>query len=745
MPGYKNLFFASLLFSDMVANVQLSAQCNPPSALSCNAVQLLCSLDELNGLACSNAGAQPSTCSPICAQGGAAENTCWWGFAGNGASVTITINVGTCTNSQGLEFGVLRNCKCTSPVACKSVPCVPPGGSESITAILDPCVQYFLWVDGCNGDVCDFTIQTTGGGPPTLPLGLINNNPSRVIQACKGYCSYRFFVDPPGDYCYSSYAWTLDGVDLNHSERNLYLDLPKEGDFQLCVTQQVMNPANFSMVCSEQGPQCATVKVRTLPDRSGPPRTICWETANPKGFKWFNQYIYSSGEYRAKISGSDCCPFDSVVTFKVLDKPSPSAVYYITCNNQPYTDVLGRMHKPCLDNKEIVLNKTTNPYKCDSSILLTAINVDYAPAWEVKCFGSMVELIPNIKILEPCDAGETYEFDYNWYLKKDTTNLISKDERLLVPANSEEYVLKVQVITTIESEIAVCTRSFYETIDEGKVTPACFSILGEPVYCFDQTTLYRMDSFVAAKVNMYNWMLDHGQIISNPDSSAVFVKWTLNPGDTGRICASYTVDCGVSCTKCQSVVLNKDIAGQDFSQKGLSAYLDALPHSGGVWRLISGPHPVRIYEPSNPKTRISAYNYGLYCFEWTVMDNNCTLRDTLCVELYSGKRASPEYPKNFFDFRARKERNTDTLKAEVSTPSLINASGTSYITMQALDGSVLHYSWVSLTGRIVSHMQVFVESATQRMEISSPMESGVYFLQIQYGNFVDVRKVVVIR
>lgn len=84
-----------------------------------------------------------------------------WIFT-NGGNVSVSVSVGSCSNSQGLEFGIIENCQCSKPIACYSNPCVPPGGTATINANLAKCVEYYLWIDGCNGDVCDFTINTTG-------------------------------------------------------------------------------------------------------------------------------------------------------------------------------------------------------------------------------------------------------------------------------------------------------------------------------------------------------------------------------------------------------------------------------------------------------------------------------------------------------------------------------------------------------------------------------------------------------
>ncbi|MBK9108471.1 MAG: hypothetical protein IPM92_08890 [Saprospiraceae bacterium] len=736
-PGL--LAFLCFLFLSP-ANI-LFAQCAPNLSQTCNATNLLCALDELNGLVCSNTSPIPSSCSPICSQGGIAENTSWWGFMGNGGNVSITLDVGACNNNQGLEFGILRGCNCSTPVGCKSLPCVSPGSSWTINASVQKCVSYYLWIDGCNADVCDFTISTTGGAVATLePLGFINNVTSGVIEACLGACNYHFFVDEKNDGCFVRYLWTLDGAYIN-SERNTYLDLPKEGDFELCVTQELLNSKDQT-VCAQET-KCATIRVQKSPDRFGPPRNICWESAFPKGYKWFNQTIYSTGEYRQKLSDATCCSYDSIVQFNVLDKPQPEVVYYISCDNSPYTDILGRKHSPCLFFKEITLQKTSSPYKCDSSIFLTALNVNYTPSWSVNCLGTQVELLPNIKILFPCNAGETYEFDYSWYLKNDSTKLISKDERLLVPAANEDYILKVDVIANIGSESAICTKTFYESINEGNVTPECFPVAGSKVYCFDPVGEYWIDGFIQTPVNFYNWTVVGGQIISNPDSQSVKVSWNLNAGDTGKICASYNVECGMSCEKCIDVLFESKIAGEDFAQRSLTAYLDAKAHPNGTWKLISGPNQVHLFEPMNPRTKVSAFNYGYYCFEWSVTDNNCTLRDTLCVDFYFAKKASPDYPVSGFERRNRTVVHKVESSLEINTPTLINSNGKTKVSIYSNEPKTLHYHWFDLYGRKINHDVISLSPGLHSYEIVSPVDAGIYFLSVKSEDFQNLLKVCV--
>ncbi len=181
----------------------LNSQCTPPMAELCEVANVLCSLDELNGYACQNNSTIPSPCLPLCSQGGVGHNTGWWAFVSQGGTVTITLTIGSCVILQGLEFGLWGDCNCSEEVACRSIPCIPPGSVEVISAHLKACKTYYLWVDGCSGDICDFTLNTSGGAPPSLiPLSFINNDSSQIIEpVCVGRCNYRFFVNPqPGGF-----------------------------------------------------------------------------------------------------------------------------------------------------------------------------------------------------------------------------------------------------------------------------------------------------------------------------------------------------------------------------------------------------------------------------------------------------------------------------------------------------------------------------------------------------------------
>jgi len=748
MNNLLNQIFKSLLYSLTVfIPLNIHSQCNPEWYEECGVAKyhFVCSLNDLNGYHCSNYSLNSNQCVPMCSQGGIGLNTTWWSFVSGGGPITITLNVGSCSQNQGLQLGLWGDCNCSEEIACHTNPCVTPGSSYTINANLTPCQAYLFWINGCQGDLCDFTLTTSGGTIPSLsPLGKINNVPNMILEPiCEGQCNVRFFVNPQPGGCKPTYIWKLDGEEVGGHANEIRLDMTESGDFTLCVLAQIRNESGGPF-CAQVSPQCATLKVRPISNKIGLPRILCNEQTKGTGYKWHSQKIKTSGTYSSQWSDANCCKYDSIVQFTVLEVPDPAPVYFLTCNNSPYIDILGMKHFPCLQKSSILLPKTTNPFACDSSILLSAVNVDFAAKWNATCYNGMIQLNPNINITKPCYAGETYAYSYKWYRKNDPEKKpLSLDEQLEVNPITEDYCLEVTVYVELGTTSISCIKTFCESFDESNLMPDCFSLNGNNAFCVDPTAYYWMDSFNTKDILNYFWKVSGGTIISNTDSSAIEVEWTFNQGDTGKICAAYSVECGISCERCLTIVYDTKIAGYDFEKKGLSAYLKALAHPNGRWRLISGPYSVHIENPQNPKTQITAFNYGYYCFEWTITTSQCTLKDTQCVDLHFYKKANPEYPNYRLDLRNSSLKHSADQIIELSTPNLIKGTGNTFISFTASRQFTIHYYWYDVFGQQLMYEQLNTNQSFGKFEIKAPQTTGIYYLLIELDGLPYIRKICV--
>jgi len=326
------------------------AQCIPASADICKDANVLCSLDELNGYSCSNpAYSNPTGCTPLCPMGGSSQNTAWWAFVTEGGTASITFDLSNCSvTGGGVQFGIWGDCNCNESIVCTND--VRGPGTYIINANFIACKTYYLFVDGFLGDVCDFTMRTTGGNSPQLsPLGKINNDPDRKIQVCQGICNKKFVIEEQNVNCIPIYEWMLDGKIIGRNDNETSLDFPDEGDFQLCVTAYIGNP-NSGSICDQEGPECITIRVGNVPERIGPTRNIC---ATELPYKWGSVKIYNDGLARSTFRDSSCCKIDSIVDFHIIYNDS------LGCQNTNYAKGIVFMDKNnngVFDNQETKLN-----------------------------------------------------------------------------------------------------------------------------------------------------------------------------------------------------------------------------------------------------------------------------------------------------------------------------------------------------------------------------------------------------
>ncbi|MBK9995134.1 MAG: hypothetical protein IPP01_14430 [Saprospiraceae bacterium] len=204
--------FRILLFLCFLAyqtNPCKSQNCTPASADNCENSNVFCSLNEINGFTCQNVDySNPTACigAFTSCPNGVPHNSSWWAFVTNGGFVSITVTFSGCINFLGVQIGVVGACDCSQQIYCNSS--CNLGGSITISGNLAPCKTYYLWVDGCDGDVCVFTLTTSGGTSPKLANFTLSRNGTNPI--CKGCCD-DFKVTPQPGACEPEYVWTVDG------------------------------------------------------------------------------------------------------------------------------------------------------------------------------------------------------------------------------------------------------------------------------------------------------------------------------------------------------------------------------------------------------------------------------------------------------------------------------------------------------------------------------------------------------
>lgn len=716
----------------------LNAQCVPAPSDNCESSQELCSLTELNGYSCKILDYDnPTGCSPLCPSGGVASHTSWWAFITNGGNVCITITYSNCSvNGQGAQMGIWHDCDCKESVACNPT-CNGPG-SKTICGVLEACRTYYLFVDGCSGDVCDYTFTTSGGDAPKIPP---LNNITGPANICKGACNVKYGVTLSSGTCEPNFLWTLDGIELDQYWNNIVLDIPYEGDFVLCVTAIVGNLGSGS-ICDQVGPKCMTIKSRLEKDRLSGPRYICYENTP---YIWQGVTVIESGEYRQKFSDKNCCEFDSVVNFVIITEPEPESVYYLACPGDFYIDPITRKKiQGCQDGARVILPKKSNPYRCDSSYNLFATYLELGGNFKEFCNDGKI-FCQFLAYDNTCNVRgyETSGFEYKWYKKSDSLkNTLGSDEFFRI-YRKDEYCVEINLKGKLDNLSESCTFTRCETLDETKLILDSICPKGSINVCSGEITQFYVDSLLPTNV-LHSWSVTGGKIITqnNTAKRSIDILWdnSLSPGHSseGEVCYQLVIDsCLMSTMCCTKINIlgdpNQLNAGNDDQLKGLKYPLNAEPDGYGVWTTVSGPGIAVFSDIHDPNALVSVSRYGTYLFRWTVTCNS-TYYDEVQISFQRLIISVENSDKNLLDTCCINMGIDTRSKEKIINSYTIIPNPLRHERLQIRgnpSGATNQLVVFDMQGTKIMDKKLYWNSSFQEIEFSPELNSGIYYLYIK--------------
>lgn len=217
---------------------------------------------------------------------GTIENDLWLGFVASASSATFTIKPSNCVQGNGLQAAIYDKCTGT-PIVCNAG--ITGGGNKPIELNINmvPGQNYYLLVDGMNGDVCDLMVSVDPPDavkPPSVgAIGPING----TSLICPGGTT-TYEVAPVAGAGY--YTWTGPAGTLINGEaapvtlpapngRRAKITFPMTvGNAQICVTA-------FNS-CKNGPTQCKTVSIQPIPPTIAQTEYICFEDIGnePCGF-----------------------------------------------------------------------------------------------------------------------------------------------------------------------------------------------------------------------------------------------------------------------------------------------------------------------------------------------------------------------------------------------------------------------------------------------------------------------------
>ena len=639
------LFILSFLFS-------YSQNCNPPGADDCESSNILCGLSELDGYACANpdyanpTGPQPT----LCFGQGVAHNTNWWAFIGNGTRVEVTFEFdpSDCefagTGCNGIQAGIVIQCG-GDPLDCNAA-CNT--STFTLSGVTENCHTYYVWVDGCCGDVCNYEISVGEGRSAQIPLPL----PDFEVHGRKCICNdVEVCIGDLQGGCETPLRWTIDGVDAPDYDDQQCIQLPvPDHDVEFCVTWILGNPDNPDAICDEQT-KCFTLVPEPIQTKYLPAEYYCYEDHQGE-HHWVqgdkDTLIYTSCidppcQLKAKSPDGCCVIYKKEIT---LLPPRPVGQRWVFhCDNSPFTADNHKVYtKPTCD--ELIEFKA--PWGeagtlCDTSYVL---NFDiYKPEVKTshncgKCQG-YYDVHAEFVWVPNCINGDVVETGF--WLSPNGDTIWGNDFEVHLddgdPSGRYEFFIKVEYTDPDDpNENKVCD---YNTLKAEIILPVSVPtpvILGDSPLCFNSEGTYRITNPLSDACE-YGWRIKQGNgTIITPGyetKTEVTVLWESGGGNVGVICVNMLLNCGTSKDSCFTVELQdspEPDAGPDTVLCGLNYKMRGTADvPGGHWQLVQAPGNV-IYDEADIETEVAVDDYGTYTFEWSESLSTCDGRDSITVQ-----------------------------------------------------------------------------------------------------------------
>lgn len=399
----------------LVFCLPLIAQNDCSGTLNCDDAKILCDLSYFDTKQCENSNI-PNTPFPfpnLCLGVGIPHNLSWWSFVGTGNALTITfeINPSDCRQGRGIQAGVLEggcngffywdcNASCNSSTFSLS-------GGTDIHEI------YYLFVDGCNGDVCSFEISLNGIKTPTpipeidsleLPDVLCTGGPiDPCVPSNTGNALYR--------------TWSIGGIETTTREDciNTQLD-PRLGpisEVEVCLTLTLGEPSHPDEIC-DQKTRCQIVPVDSITAQTGPLLEVCY---SDQPFYWNGMLIDSScinPPCTVLSSIPDGCDVDSIRPIRLL--PPSDSIYVDTfiCDGSSFS-YLNSPEIPGIVCDSLIY--VDNGGDCPSSLFLTVRRPVFDIDWgvDIRLNEICVDVLPDLA----CGEKDSSDFCFVLFYKNE--------------------------------------------------------------------------------------------------------------------------------------------------------------------------------------------------------------------------------------------------------------------------------------------------------------------------------------
>ena len=566
----KKLILLILSISSLFVQLSIAQPCPPPGTGpggdDCASATPIC--DPVNGINgyCDvlDANDNPSGF-PGCPNN-VLNNDEWFSFVASQNSVTITITPSNCQNQGGNPGmqGALYEGSCGGGVVATQCNCTE--APFILSGATTPGLTYYVVLDGCAGDICDYTVDEPGGA--TIPVPPPDVVPDGPISVCPGISTNYVLNElltgvpiPNGDI----YDWTISDPSVGTfltvppTGASLDIDWIMEGMVEICATG-----TNICNLSSSMPPlQCLTINVEYPPDVpdmiEGCPFDIVECPAAPGVSVQIG--LVPSIETILQFDPVSGCQYNVVCEVNPIIVDPIDLGQIELCGPASYEMCAGLFK----DNTGIYIEQCDDPISgCPGEVLLDLAVFEpeaiiATPIPELDCDPSSTVMLngSNSTLFSPAPGATVV---LNW-TGPGLVGPLPHDDPIVTVDEPGEYCLTV----TMARNGNECIATQCVTVIENTNLPNGPTLTGEDEPCEGDTFQYDADAVGTPIPTDYGWVTPNGEPFTIVDNNSIEIDWTGSIG--GNLCVFGISPCGNGDTTCILITIGEapnipDVSGE---------------------------------------------------------------------------------------------------------------------------------------------------------------------------------------
>ncbi len=477
------------------------------------------------------------------------NNDEWFTFVASGNILDITITPSNCGQGNPTDPGIqaaLYEGSCSGDAIATQCGCTT--APFNLTAPTTPGLTYYIVIDGCAGDICDYEIQDNAGTSiPVPPPDVVPDGP---IEVCPNITTSYTLIDlntnapiPNGDI----YTWEISdptvGTFQTFPPTGVEMDIlwNTEGTVQLCATGT--NSCNLSSTMPP--PECLTIIVESPPPVMDATEGCMFELvecpAAPGSLYPITQVFETISISQIDPAG---CTYEVICDISAIIIPPTDLGQIELCSPAEY-EVCGQTYF----ETTIIYETCTNVDGCDSLVIVDLAIFEpqavIANPPELPCSSTIMLDGSNSTLFSGAPGASV---DLSWT----GPGIVGITTGPIITVNEPgEYCLTVNM----SRNGTECTDIKCVTVTENSNEPNGPTLIGEDEPCEGMAYQYDAAPVGSPAPTGYGWITPNGEPFTIIASNTIEIDWTGSLG--GDLCVFGTSTCGNGDTTCIAIVVGE--------------------------------------------------------------------------------------------------------------------------------------------------------------------------------------------